>query len=173
MTLKQRRPVNLQALLQNSLPAVSISPTATMLADELCMFFEMNNSFRPTCNLEGETIELSFFSSTLPIDVRPSEDTFYRCYFRLKKDSRFVIASGGYSQKRRGHGSRLMKFLCDTLPKYNFNTIEIECPNKESTNFGLACGMHEKADGNLAGLIETIDAILTQRGVSYQPVRQE
>lgn len=53
----------------------------------------------------------------------------------------FVIARFGFEQRRAGHGTRLLTFLCDMSAKYSFNKIGIEtAPQGDSAAFAIALG---------------------------------
>jgi hypothetical protein len=73
-------------------------------------------------------------------------------YFRYKPNNKdiLVIAKINFFEKRKGNGTRLLKFLSEIAINHNIKHIYIESVNKNSFEFGKKFGFEDDGNNNMA-----------------------
>ena len=86
-------------------------------------------------------------------------------YLRYRKcdQDNLVIARIYFEEERKGHGTRLLKFICQHAAVHNFKYIVIETPNENSLAFGRKFGFTPVLNGYLSISIEDLIRNLGQR----------
>lgn len=69
------------------------------------------------------------------INARRAKFDLYLRYRPSNKDS-LVIARLFFEEKRKGHATRLLNFICQHAPIHNLKCIVVESPNENSLAFG-------------------------------------
>lgn len=67
----------------------------------------------------------------------------YRIKGEYWENETLVIAMFGFKEKRKGHGTDLLKFLCEQCEYYGIHYIGIEKTNEQSKAFAIKYGFHE------------------------------
>ncbi|MBL4656590.1 MAG: hypothetical protein JKX73_01220 [Flavobacteriales bacterium] len=106
---------------------------------ELNKYLQVNYSYkRPPAYANGNST----------IDARRSKfDLYFR--FKPENENKLVIARMGFKEQKKGHGTRLLKFISAISKKYEIKYISIESVNKNSFEFGKKIGFSDLGNGNM------------------------
>jgi hypothetical protein len=90
------------------------------------------------------------------VDARRSK---FDLYFRYKPldENQLVIARIGFKEQKKGHGTKLLKFLSEIIQSHGIESIILECVNENSYNFGIKMGFTDI--GNSKMMISSRDLI--------------
>ncbi|TMM58441.1 hypothetical protein FEE95_03145 [Maribacter algarum] len=121
------------------------------MVENLC--FELNKFLQKQFNYKTPPARVAYSNK---INARRAKFDLYLRY-RLSNKDELVIARMFFKEKRKGHGTRFLKFICQVAPIHNIQYIIIENPNENSLAFGQKIGFTELFNGSLSISIENLN----------------
>jgi GNAT superfamily N-acetyltransferase len=116
------------------------------------LVIELNNYLQEQFSYKTPAARRSFSNKINA--YRAKFDLHFR--YRPFNEDTLVIARMFFTEERKGHGTRLLNFLCSIAAEHNIKDIILECPNENATEFGKALGFTTLSNENLSISIEDL-----------------